>query len=163
MVYGVIDKRSKSSYTYLSDVFAAIHNRQRDYNWLICDCEIIAGSDELDKLNKAEFSFLSGDELTAIVEKDDAQWIWGVLIGFDINISPDEILAHPIPRAENPDIWKAPVSLQHPLSSIEIIPFDSSCVLFITREKELIDLFRSSFPDCEYMDDNAIHHDSEHS
>ena len=163
MVYGVIDKDSCRCYTYLKAVFKAIDNKQSEYNWLITDTEIIAHSDRLDALNTSvhwqykdgksiavpapDYYFLSGEELTKIVEQDDSQWIWGVLSGFEKSIPLDEILRYPFPEADGyKGFWKSPPSIQHPLASVEIVPWDSSLVLVLSKSKEIIDSFRSAFP-----------------
>ncbi len=166
MVYGVIDTKSRRSYTSLKDVFDAIDNRQNDYNWLITDSEIVARTPELEALHTnvywqyengrpiaipaPEYHFLSGEELTGIVERDDSQWIWGVLSGFDKTIPLETILQYPLPEANgNGGFWKDPPSLQHELASIEIVPFDSSCVLLFSKDKEIVDRFKRTFPECQ--------------
>ena len=153
MAFGVIDKRSRQYYTYLKDIFSSFKNRQKEYNWLLTDCEIIAHSDALEKLNTGDYHFLSGDELTALIEKDDSQWVWGVLSGFDKNIPLDKIIQHPLPKANCSGFWKNPVLPQHPLSSVEIVPFDSSLVLLISTQREFVDAFRKAFPKCEDLFD----------
>lgn len=149
MAYGVIDKRSRCYYTYLADIFSALNDKQKDYNWLITDCEIAAHSDELDKLNSGKYHFIDGDELTHLVEKDNSQWIWGVLCGFDKNISLDTILEYKIPSLENPALWEKEIKMLHPRSSIDIIPFDSSFVIIQSATKDIIELIGKSFPECE--------------
>ena len=153
MTFGLIDERSRQYYTYLKDIFLALENRQREYNWLITDCEIIAHSDALEQLNTGDYHFLSGDELTALAEKDDSQWIWGVLTGFEKHIPLDKILQYPLPDTEYRGFWENPLMLQHPLSSVEIVPFDSSFVLMLSTQREFIEAFRKAFPKCEDLVD----------
>ena len=165
MVYGVIDKDSCRYYTYLKAVFEAIENKQSDYNWLITDSEIVAHSDKLDALNTnvrwqykngkpiavpaPDYYFLSGEDLTSIVTDDDSQWIWGVLSGFEKSIPLEEILKYPFPEADGEGFWKNPPSIQHPLASIEIVPWDSSCVLLLSAEKEIVEIFKKAFSKCQ--------------
>ena len=163
MVYGVIDKDSCRYYTYLKAVFDAMDNKQSDYNWLITDTEIIAHSDILDALNTGvhwqnengkpvavrapDYHFLSGEELTRIITEDDSQWIWGVLSGFEKSIPLDEILKYPLPEADGYEgFWRNPPSIQHPLASVEIVPWDSSLVLVFSKDKAIVDNFRMTFP-----------------
>lgn len=170
MVYGVIDEKSKRYYTYLKDVFASIDNRQLEYNWLITDTEIIGHSKELDALNTnvhwqyengkpvavpaPEYNFLSGEELTTIVSQDDSQWIWGVLSGFDKSISLEQILKFPLPKSEEYEgFWKNPPSIQHPLASVEIVPWDSSLVLVLSKNKEIVESFKAAFPKSQDLSD----------
>ncbi len=153
MIYGAIDEHSKHHYTYLKDVFSAINHIQMDYNWLITDTDIIARSEELNALNTwpaavpaPEYYFLSGEALTKIVTQDDSQWIWGVLSGFDKRIPIEDILQYPLPKADGyGGFWKNPLSIQHALASIEIVPWDSSLVLIFSKSKEIVDSFRMAF------------------
>nr|WP_316625037.1 hypothetical protein [uncultured Ruminococcus sp.] len=166
MVHGLIDTKSKRFYTFIKDVFDAIDNKQVDYNWLITDTEIVARSDELDALNTCvrwtfengkpiavpapDYYFLSGENLTNIITEDDSQWIWGVLSGFDKSISLEDILKYPLPESkEYEGFWKNPPSVQHPLASLEIVPWDSSCVLLLSTEKEIVEKFKKSFPESQ--------------
>ena len=168
MVYGVIDRKSREHYTYLKEIFDAIGSRQTEYNWLITDSEIIAHSEELNALNTVvrwqnengkpvavpapEYYFLSGEKLTKIVTQDDSQWIWGVLSGFEKGISPEEILKYPLPRTDGQSEFRLnQPSIQHPLAAIEIVPFDSSFVLFFSRDKEAVDSFKKAFPQSEEL------------
>lgn len=147
MIYGAIDEKSKKTYTFLKEIFTAINNKQIEYNWLITKAEILAHSDELDLLNTKEYCFLSGEKLTKIVTQNDSQWIWGVLSGFDKSIPLEEILKYPFPDADGyPGFWKNPLSIQHPLATVEIVPWDSSLVLIFSKNKEIVDNFRKAFP-----------------
>jgi len=165
MVYGVIDTASNRIYTQLKTVFDAIDNLA-EYNFLITGTEIIAHSDKLDALNTGmhwkledgksiaipapDYYFLSGEELTRIIAEDDSQWIWGVLSGFEKSIPLDEILKYPLPEAEGYEgFWKNPFSMQHALASVEIVLWDSSCILLLSTEKEIIEKFKKAFPKCQ--------------
>ena len=164
MVYGVIDNKSFQYYTCLGKVFNAIGNAQQGYNWLISDCEVIAHSEQLDKLNTRvywqypnrkpvavpapDYHFLSGEELTNIITEDDSQWIWGVLSGFEKSIPLEEILKYPLPEADGyGGFWKDPPSIQHPLASVEIVPWDSGLVLLFSRSREIVDSFKAALPE----------------
>ena len=163
MVYGVIDKESSRYYTYLKAVFDAIENKQAEYNWLITATEIVAHSSRLDALNTSvhwkdedgkpiaipapDYYFLSGEELTKIITEDDSQWIWGVLSGFEKSIPLDEILKYPLPKADGYEgFWKNPPTIQNALASMEIVPWDSSCVLLLSTKGEIVEKFKRAFP-----------------
>ena len=84
MVYGAISRNDEKYYTYLKKVFEAIDNRQNDYNWLITNCECYPHNREIDDLfHNSEYCWISGEELTKIISKDDFQWVWGMLSGFE--------------------------------------------------------------------------------
>lgn len=86
MTYGLIDRRSHKSYTSMRAVFDGICNAQNRYNWLITDCVCYPKSKEIEKQFDQEYCWLSGEELSAIIEKEDFQWIWAVLCGFPKDI-----------------------------------------------------------------------------
>lgn len=147
MVYGAILEKGEKYYTYLSKVFTAIGGTQTEYNWLITDCECYPHLSDIDKLLSQEFCWLSGDELTSIVNKESFQWIWGVLSGFEKDITLEEVLKYPLPYADGYEgFWKNPLSMQHPLASVEIVAFDSTLTLIFSERKEIIDMFREYFP-----------------
>lgn len=50
-----------------------------------------------------------------------------------------------LPYADgNREIWQNPVSIQHPLAEIEIIAWDSSGTVFISKEDSIVDLLREN-------------------
>ncbi len=150
MTYGLIDRKSHKFYTHMSTVFDAIGNVQKQYNWLITGCICYPQNKEIEQMLDRKYCWLSGEELSAIVEQEDFQWIWGCLCGFEKDIPLDEILKTPLPSAEDYNgYYSNPVSLQHPLSSLEIIPSDSSWVLLISENKTIIDRYWLQNPKAE--------------
>ncbi len=150
MIYGIVDRMNHKFYTHMSKVFHAIDNVQKQYNWLITDCTCYPKDAQIEKLLDQEYCWVSGDELSDIIEREDFQWIWGCLCGFSKDITVDEVLRYPLPSAENySGYYQNPVSLQHPLSTLEIIPSDSSWTLIITKGKNIIDEYLRSYPECE--------------
>lgn len=160
MVYGAILSRGERFYTYLSRVFRAIGNRQTEYNWLITDCQCYPRTAEIGALLGERYCWMSGDELTALVEREDFQWIWGVLSGFPKGIPEEQVRQYPLPYADgHPGFWRNPLSLQHPLAEIEIVPWDSSLTLLLSRKKEIVEDFRAFFPLSEdlFQVNEALH------
>ena len=150
MTYGIVDRKNHKFYTYMSKVFQAINNAQLQYNWLITDCVCYPQNDDIEKLLDQEYCWLSGDELTAIIEQEDFQWIWGCLCGFSKDIAMEDVLKHPLPSSVDYNgYYRNPVSLQHPLSSVEIIPCDSSWTLVLSKDKVITDSYLKSYPKCE--------------
>lgn len=150
MTYGIVDRMSHKYYTYMSKVFQAINNAQLQYNWLITDCVCYPQNNDVEKLLDQEYCWLSGKELSAIIEQEDFQWIWGCLCGFSKDITVEDVLKHPLPSAEDYNgYYQNPVSLQHPLSSIEIVPCDSSWTLVISKDKAITDCYLKNYPKCE--------------
>lgn len=170
MVYGAIDQKSSKWYTDLAKVLDGIGDTISKYNWLITDSEVYSQDSEYDKYDTKpyyikkgneyvripcpEYAFLSGEELKDIVNKGHAQWIWAVLSGFEKDIALEQILSQPLPYADGyKGFWKNPLTMQHPLAEVEIVPWDSSLVLVISKHKEIVDQFRAAFPDSEDLTD----------
>ena len=146
-MYGAILRKGEEYYTYLYRIFTGINMVQKDYNWLLTDIVAYPETKEYQDLFSKEYCWLSGEELTNIIEKEDFQWIWGVLSGFDKNIDIEEVLKYSVPYADGYEgFWGNPLSLQHPLASIEIVAWDSSLSLVISKNKQIIDNIRLVFP-----------------
>ena len=154
MIYAAINEKGEKYFTRLSRVFEAIGNRQREYNWLISYAVCYPQDPETAKMLEQDYCWLSGDELTELVNKEDFQWIWAVLSGFEKSVELSEVLKYDLPYADdNEGLWKKPVSIQHPLAKIEIVPWDSSATLLFSHEKEIVDAFRRFFPYSENFED----------
>ena len=150
MTYALIDRRSHKYYTYMRAVFDGIGNAQTRYNWLITDCVCYPENEKIEKLLEQEYCWLSGEELTDITQKEDFQWIWAVLCGFEKDIPLEKVLEYPLPSAQEYDgYYRNPVSVQHPLASVEIVPSDSSWMLMVSNEKGLVETYRQKFPKAE--------------
>ncbi len=101
MIYGAVSEEDQNQYTCLVRLFQAIGSAQTDYNWLITALEgWPATAEDRQILLNQKYGWLTGGELTAIIEQDDFQWIWGVLSGFEKDVSLDEILKYPLPKAD---------------------------------------------------------------
>lgn len=58
----------------------------------------------------------------------------------------DEVKKYDLPYADGYEgFWQENVSIQHPLATIEIVAWDSTCTLFISKDDKLADNFRRVF------------------
>ncbi len=56
-------------------------------------------------------------------------------------------MKYPLPYADGyKGFWKRPISLQHPLAEMEIVPWDSSLILLISKDDKIVNDFKSSCP-----------------
>lgn len=150
MIYGIIDRKSHKFYTHMCAVFDAIGNAQERYNWLITDCECYPKNKQIAQMLNQEYCWISGKELSKIVAQEDFQWIWGILCGFEKDIPFEKVLKYPLPSAQNYNgYYHNPVSLQHPLSRIEIVPSDSSWTLIISKDKAIVDDYLKCYSKAE--------------
>ena len=147
MVYGAVNRKGEKYYTYLKKLFDAINNKQLEYNWLITDCTCYPENQKTDAMLRRNYCWLTGEELTDLVTQEDFQWIWAVLSGFDKSVELSDVLKHELPYAEGYEgFWSKPVSMQHPLAKIEIVPWDSSMTMIFGDDKGIIDSFRAAYP-----------------
>ena len=157
MVYGAVDAKEEKYYTYLRKLFDSIDNRQKEYNWLITDCTCYPKNPQTDAMLRNDYCWFSGEDLTELVEQEDFQWIWAVLTAFDKSVELSDVLDYDLPFAEDYEgFWSKPISMQHPLAKIEIVPWDSSMTMIFSDDKSIIDSFRESYPKSqdfeEYLD-----------
>ena len=134
----VLILQEEEYYTYLSNIFSALKNEQLKYNWLITDCECYPNDKNIDDLLSQKYVWASGKELSEIISKEDPQFIWGVFLGFNSDISLEDVLKYDIPLCEYyKDVIEGNVITKHPLSELEIIAWDSSLALLITKDNRL--------------------------
>ena len=72
---GSIIEKNNVYYSRLKEVFNAIGNTQKNYNWLITDYECYPSEFDNEKILSNEYCFISGDKFTEMIEKEDLQWI----------------------------------------------------------------------------------------
>lgn len=144
-------------------VFHAIGGRQCEFDWLVTDHGLCLLSDhEPLRYGEQIASFVgsaavrvSGAELTAIVNCEDIQFVWGVLSALPSGVEVDLGNLSPRPVADgNPWLWRPGVQIQHPLVHAEIVCWDGSCTLFLTRDDDLTIRFRSFFPEAIDLDED---------
>ena len=140
MVEGIILDSGEKGYSYFGKIFNEITILSENYNWLISYPECYPTKVKLKDMEIKEYIWLSGVELKRMLQFEDFQWIWGVFSGFPKNITLENVLKFPIPYADGNDVfWKNPITLQHPLSEIELVAWDSSCTLFISQNDSVIE------------------------
>ena len=151
MITGAILENGEIGYTYLKNLFHVMDNFQKNYNWLITDCEAyhkrLGHRNRIVQSKYNNYAWINGEELTNIVNRDDFQWIWAVLSGFDKNISKADILKYELPYADGyKGFWEENITIQHPFAYIEFVAWDSSCTLLISKHLSIIKKFREAFP-----------------
>lgn len=161
MKSAILEKGEKY-YTYMGKIFNSIENEQSKYNWLITNCECYPQNESIKELFSREYIWISGSRLTEIIYKEDFQFIWGVFSGFSEEITLEEVLNYSLPFADGyTGFWVDNVGIQHPLADIEIVAWDSSLTLFISKNDEIVDRFRCYFPLSEDLQAQNTRYNSE--
>ena len=71
----------------------------------------------------------------------------------DKSIELSEILKYELPYANGyTGFWNKPLTLQHPLSKIEIVPWDSALALILSEDEAIINSFMMYFPYSENLE-----------
>ena len=136
--------------TDLRLVFEAFGGRQREFDWLLTDVELNHYPPGLTYRPEArsDSRWLSGSELSEVVEQYDIQFIWGVLSGFRPGIAIDVTTLGAHPHADgNKALWEPDVSIQHPSAEVEIVCWDATATLLLSRDDDLTQRFRRFFPE----------------
>ena len=150
---GVIIDNKEWIPTQLSNIFPLIGNIQNDYNWLITDYECYPRNEMLRQFFSGEACYVTGEELTQIIQQEDFQWIWGVLSAFPKSVSEEQILQYALPEAEgNSRIWHRPITLQHPLAELELIAWDSTETVLISKDDTIAERLIQQYDFVENME-----------
>ena len=73
---------------------------------------------------------------------------------FPESVTKDDALKYELPKADgNEKIWKNPISIQHPLSVMEIIAWDSSMTILISKFDEIVEKLLKSNPLIEDLEE----------
>lgn len=143
-------------HTDLRRLFEALNGRQREFDWLLTDLELNVYPPGISYQSTQEGAvWLDGTALSAIVEENDVQFIWGVLSGFPRGVRPDLSHLEPHPFAcGNVELWAPDVQLQQPLAAVEIVCWDSSATILLSRDDDLSQRFREHFTDAVDLDEH---------
>lgn len=140
-------------HTDLRMVFDAFEGKQKEFNWLLTDLELNYEPEEILYNNSRTAAWITGEELTRIVYQYEIQFIWGVLSGFkkDITIDLDNLDVEPFADG-NRGFWIAAPQIQHPLATVELVCWDSTLTLLLSKDEDLTDKFRRYFVGAEDLD-----------
>jgi len=146
-MFGLIVEEMKSKYfTNFKEVFDMLGEEAHKHNWLLSGYE--CNSYPSERIPFAEpFVWLSGDELLMILEKHEFQFIWCVATAYTKETAFEEVMRYPIPFADGYEgFWTPCISMQNPLSVLEIVSWDSTFLLIISKSEEIIERFAHEYP-----------------
>jgi len=145
-------------HTDLALVFQAFGGRQKEFNWLVPNFQGHAvgeswGTSLPTSVFGDEPELVSGQVLSQIVEQTDIQFVWGFLFGFapEVVISPGDFAWEPSADG-NRMFWGDKVAPEHPKATVEIVCFDSTLTLLLSKDDDLSRRFRAFFPEAVDLD-----------
>ena len=154
---GAILQHGQPFFTDMRAVLAALGDHVAAHNWLITDYECNDYPDAaLFTREPGNAVWTTGQALLDTVRLHDIQFIWGVFSAFPKYIPFERVASHPEPYADGYEgFWNIQPSVQHPLATMEIVAWDSSLVLLISRDDTLVTRFRTHFPLSEDLEDHS--------
>lgn len=70
-----------------------------------------------------------------------------MLSGFEAKIFHEEVMQFPLPYADgNAGFWNEQLSIQHPLASVEIVAWDGTCTMLISKTESPIEDLLKIYP-----------------
>lgn len=157
MVYGAILDTGQEYFTDMHTIMHGLGDVGPRHNWLITDWTCYAYPPEM----REDVEWKTGAELMQMLDRAlGVQWVWGVFSGFEPHITKEQVMQYSVPYADgNAGFWTNPLTIQHPLASVEIDAFDGSFTLLFSREKKICDDFRAAFPLSKDLSEvNASYH-----
>ncbi|MBC1253510.1 hypothetical protein HB956_12520 [Listeria welshimeri] len=145
----IINKMYSGYFTNMSEVFNLLPVEELNCMWLVSSYECNIYPFEPIPFEK-EYVWMKGTELKEILNQEEVMFIWGNFTSYPSNTKLKDILKYPIPFADgNSDLWKKDVHLSNPLSNTELISWDSSIFLALSKNTTLIEELKDNYPDSE--------------
>ncbi|MFI8707996.1 hypothetical protein ACIGHG_13120 [Bacillus sp. NPDC077411] len=144
------DVEEMKYHTDLRIIFDAFQGRQLEFNWLVTDLECVTNSKkgiiESHPIVNQDVIFITGEELNQFINTYEVQFIWGVFSAFDksINININQLSVKPYASGNN-NFWNGNPVIQHPSAVLEIVCWDSSLTLLLSKDKDIDSKFQRYF------------------
>ena len=111
----------------------------KNYNWLITDMECYTDDKNLLNVIDNKYCWVQGKDLLKLLKIESSQWIWGVFSAFSKNIELKDVLKYEYPFADGyKGFWKNPLTIQHPLATLEFVIWDGNFILVISEDHKII-------------------------
>lgn len=124
----------------LKEVIDCINDFEQ-YNYLITNIECYPLDKEISQILDNEYCWIEGKELLRLLKKEDFQWIWVVFSVFSKDVKLEEVLGYNYPYADGyKGFWENPIKVQHPLAITEIVAWDGSLILLISKNNEIVNI-----------------------
>ena len=111
----------------------------KNYNWLITDMECYTDDKNLLNVIDNKYCWVQGKDLLKLLKIESSQWVWGVFSAFSKNIELNDVLKYEYPYADGyKGFWKNPLTIQHPLATLEFVIWDGNFILVISEDHKII-------------------------
>ena len=149
-VWGARLERDGQYHTSLRRVFAALEGRQIGLDFLLLGVEAYPlEHEEFEAVNQTP-RWISGAELTRMVETEDFQWVWGALLAYPEGCGRAEVLeqvrALCPPGPHDEESWSARRQFEKTGAAFLILAADSSLTELVSADRGMIGLFCAHEP-----------------
>ena len=132
----------------LKEILNSFNGLEKEYNWLLTNLDgfLQETANEYfedyrifeDNSNRPNIYWIKGRNLEKLANHKDVFFIWGVFSAFDINemVDLDNIKVEPYADG-NPNFWVENPKIQHPEAVVELVLWDSSLILLLSKDNEL--------------------------
>ncbi|EHM4016437.1 TPA: hypothetical protein PVZ44_000873, partial [Listeria monocytogenes] len=145
----IIHKMHSSYFTNMSEVFNLLPEGELNCMWLVSSYECNIYPSEQIPFDK-DYVWLKGTKLKEILNQKEIMFIWGNFTSYSSDTELKDVLKYLIPFADgNKDLWGKNVQLSNPLSNTELISWDSSIFLALSKNTSIIELLKANYPDSE--------------
>ena len=111
----------------------------KNYNWLITDMECYTDDKNLLNVIDNKYCWVQGKDLLKLLKIESSQWVWGVFSAFSKSIELNDVLKYEYPYADGyKGFWKNPLTIQHPLATLEFVIWDGNFILVISEDHKII-------------------------
>jgi|GEM_PF-1457154 len=141
----IIENAETLNLMYLKEVFAVIGDNVEKYNWMMSNYEIHSRS--ADSFRSAEYTWFNDENSITKACNENPYFYWGVATAYCKQILLDDVLKYELPYADcNRGFWSPDISMQNPLSDIEIVFWHGNLLLVFSKQKSIIEKFVKKYP-----------------
>ncbi|TCI22936.1 hypothetical protein EVJ33_04965 [Exiguobacterium sp. SL-10] len=147
-------------FTSIQQVIDSLGTQVTKYNWMLTDVDgnipdrHLHYFDDVREFEEGWVYWIKGEQLIQFVHMPDVYFIWGVFSGFDSKqyITFEQLDVYPFADG-NAELWIESPHIQHRAAVCELILWDSSHVLLLSKNSELTEQFRKAHPDWRSLEE----------
>lgn len=140
----------------LKEILNSFNGLEKKYNWILTDLDWYCPEKRINyfedyRIFKSNSDclnnyWITGENLTKLANVQNVYFIWGVFSAFlkDEILDLDSIKVEPYADG-NPNFWVENPKIQHPKAVVELVLWDSSLILLLSKDDEISDKFRNAF------------------
>ena len=144
----------------IQEVATALRSQVSDYDWLVTDLDAVLSNEtlkyfeEVQELEEGTAYWIKGERLLELAYQANLYIIWGVFTAFERRkyITLNELTVYPFADG-NSDLWIESPHIQYPDAVCELIFWDSTFVLLLSRIEDVSICFRQAFPDWRSLEE----------